>query len=84
MEIGLATGSNMFEMLNSRTDGHTHIQKQKESYCYSLILTRITGLDTPAAAEAESCSAVFLPWGVMEQLVPLEMLRKGQNLQEIG
>lgn len=61
MEIGLATGSNMFEMLNSRTDGHTHIQKQKESYCYSLILTRITGLDTPAAAEAESCSAVFLP-----------------------
>lgn len=61
MEVGLATGSNMFEMLNPRTDGHTLIQKQKESYCYSLILTWITGLGTPAAAEAESCSAAFLP-----------------------
>lgn len=54
MEVGLATGSNMFEMPNPRTDGHTHFQRQKERYCCSLILPQITGLDTPAAAEAES------------------------------
>lgn len=29
MDFGLATGSNMFEMPNPRTDEHTHIQRQR-------------------------------------------------------
>lgn len=44
----------------------------------------MTLVGVAAAVEAESRSAALPPWGVREEPVLPDMLRKGQNLQETG
>lgn len=50
-------------------DGHTHSRGGKEGGCCSRGLPQMTRVGVAAAAEAESCSAAPLPWGIREEPV---------------